>query len=101
MLRTTYKITRKLTLNLGLRWLSQRGYTEQFNRIGTFDPTIVNPATNTLGAMWYGGQRIGERAGGNNALQATKWSNFQPRVGFAWALGNWSIRGAYGVFDDM
>ena len=97
-----FKITPRLTLNLGLRWLQQRGYTEQFNRIGTFDPTIINPATNTLGAMWYGGQRIGIRANGNNALQATKWANFQPRIGFAWApKNNWSIRGAYGIFDDM
>jgi hypothetical protein len=97
-----FKITPRLTLNIGLRWLQQRGYTEQFNRIGTFDPTINNPATNTLGAMWYGGQRIGIRANGNNALQATKWANFQPRIGFAWApKNNWSIRGGYGIFDDM
>ena len=97
-----FKITPKLTLNMGIRWLVQRGYTEQYNRLGSFDPTITNPATNTLGAMWYGGQRIGIRANGNNALQATKWGNFEPRIGFAWApKNNWSIRGAYGIFDNM
>jgi len=96
-----FKVTSKLTLNIGLRYLIQRGYSEQFNRIGTFDPTIVNPATNTLGAMWYGGQAVGIRDGGR-ALQATKWDNFEPRLGFAWApKNNWSIRGAYGLFDNM
>jgi hypothetical protein len=97
-----FKITPKLTLNMGVRWLVQRGYSEQFNRVGSFDPTIINPADGTLGAMWYGGQRIGLRAHGNNALQATKWANFEPRIGFAWApINNWTIRGAYGLFDDM
>ena len=96
-----FKITSKLTLNLGIRWLAQRGYSEQFNRIGTFDPTITNPADNTLGAVWYGGQPIGIRNGGR-ALQATKYDNFEPRIGFAWApKNNWVVRGAYGLFDDM
>lgn len=97
-----FKILPRLTLNLGLRWLQQRGYKEQFNRLGSFDPTIVNPATNTLGAMWFGGQRIGLRAKGNDALQATKWANFQPRLGLAWSpRDNWSIRGGFGIFDNM
>ena len=91
-----YKVTPKLTLNLGLRWLSQRGYSEQFNRLGSFDPTLTNPATATLGAMWYGGQN------GRQALQATIWDDFEPRIGFAWSpRDNWSIRGSYGIFDDM
>lgn len=91
-----YKITPNLTLNLGLRWLVQSGYTEQFNRLGSFDPTLMNPATGTLGAMWYGGQL------GRKALQATLWKNFEPRVGFAWSVRpNWVVRGAYGIFDNM
>ena len=91
-----FKVTPKLTVNLGLRWLQQRGYTEQFNRLGSFDPTIVNPATGTLGAMWYGGQN------GRRAEQVTLWHNFEPRIGFAWApKDKWSIRGGYGIFDDM
>lgn len=91
-----FKVTPKLTLNLGLRWLAQRGYTEQFNRLGSFDPDLTNPATNTLGAMWYGGQD------GRRALQATLWHNFEPRIGFAWApRDKWSVRGGYGIFDNM
>ena len=62
-----FKVTPRLTVNLGIRWLQQRGYTEQFNRLGSFDPSLTNPATGTLGAMWYGGQD------GRRALQATLW----------------------------
>ena len=91
-----FKVTPKLTLNIGLRWLIQRGITEQYNRLGSFDPTIENPATGTLGAMWYGGQD------GRKASEATLWGNFQPRLGFAWApKNNWSVRGSYGIFDNM
>jgi len=64
-----FKIRSRLTLNFGVRWLAQRGYHEQFNRLGSFDPTLTNPKTGTLGAMWYGGQRVGIRASGNNSLQ--------------------------------
>jgi hypothetical protein len=91
-----FKVTPKLTVNLGIRWLSQRGYSEQFNRLGSFVPTLENPVSDTLGAMWYGGQD------GRKALQATIWTNFEPRIGFAWApRNNWSIRGGFGLFDNM
>ena len=71
-----FKITPKLTLNLGLRWLQQRGYTEQFNRLGSFDPTMVNPVMGTLGAMWFGGQD------GREGLTGDQRDNFDR----AWVL---------------
>lgn len=91
----TYKIMPKLTLNLGLRYGMMAGWSEAHNRIGTFDPRLTNPATNTLGAMWFGGQQ------GRTALERTAYNGIQPRIGFAWSPKNdWSIRGAYGIFDQ-
>jgi hypothetical protein len=91
-----YKIKPNLTLNLGLRWLAQGGYRGVYNHMGTFDPTLLNPATKTLGAMWFQGQD------GRNSLQATIWDNFEPRIGFAWSFKpNWVLRGGYGIFDNM
>ncbi len=91
-----YKVKPTLTLNIGVRYQMQAGWSEQFNRVYSFDPTLTNPATNTLGAVWYGGQD------GRRALEKTIWDVFSPRLGFAWApTHNWSIRGGYGTFAMM
>jgi hypothetical protein len=91
-----YKMRKNLTVNLGLRWTTLGGWGEVKNRLSDFDPSIVNPATNTLGALWFGGQN------GRNKLERTDFHGFQPRVGFSWSpRNNWTVRGAYGVFDQV
>ncbi len=88
-----WKILPNLTLNLGLRYQYQSGWGEIENRFGSFDPTLTNSATNTLGAMIYGGQS------GYNSIQdgVNEWA---PRIGFAFQpRNNWAIRASYGVFD--
>jgi len=91
-----YKVKPTLTLNIGVRYEIWAGWAEAFNRVYSFDPTITNPATNTLGAVWYGGQN------GRTALEKTLWDVFDPRLGFAWApTSNWSVRGGYGIFHMM
>ena len=89
-----FKVTPTLTLNLGLRYQIQQGWHEVANRLGDFDPTIMNPATNTLGAMWFGGQN------GRTNLENTIYDIFLPRVGFAWSpRNNWVFRGGFGIYD--
>ncbi|HEV2378972.1 MAG TPA: carboxypeptidase regulatory-like domain-containing protein [Terriglobia bacterium] len=89
-----FKLTPRLTLNIGLRWFAPSGWGEEHNRWGDFDPTLTNPATGTPGAVIYGGQ------GGRSALQEKKWDGFGPRLGFAWApRANWSVRGGYAIID--
>jgi hypothetical protein len=89
-----YKIKPNLTLNLGLRYQIQGGWSEANNRMGIFDPTITNPATNTPGAMWYAGNN------GRTALQKTIWDTFLPRIGFAWSpASKWSVRGGFGMYS--
>ncbi|MBV9499699.1 MAG: TonB-dependent receptor, partial [Acidobacteriaceae bacterium] len=89
-----FKVTPNLTVNLGLRYQIQQGWHEVANRIGDFDPTIINPATNTPGAMWFGGQH------GRTNLENTIYDIFLPRVGFAWSpKSNWVFRGGFGIYD--
>jgi len=89
-----FKVTPTLTVNLGLRYQIQPGWHEIHNRIGDFDPTLINPATNTPGAMWFGGQN------GRTNLENTIWDIFLPRVGFAWSpKNNWVFRGGFGIYD--
>jgi len=87
------KVRPNLTINLGLRYQIQGGWSEVHNHIGTFDPAITNPATNTLGAMWFA------PANGRNTLEANVNNIFLPRVGFAYSpRTNWTVRGGFGVY---
>ncbi len=89
-----YKILPNLTLNLGIRYQIQGGWSEVANRIGTFDPAIINPVTNTPGAIWFPGAR------GRDKLQQTDYKVILPRLGFSWSPANtWVIRGGAGIYS--
>jgi hypothetical protein len=89
-----YKVKSNLTVTLGLRYVIQSGWSEVNNKISSFDPTIMNPATGTPGAMWYGGQN------GRHALTKTIPDFFAPRIGVAWSPSpNWSVRGGFGIYN--
>jgi hypothetical protein len=89
------KWTPKLTLNLGLRWEGETGWSEVKGNEAVFDPTVLNPAVGKDGAMWYGFSH----AKGRTSLQAPKWDIFLPRVGFSWAaMDNTVVRGGFGVY---
>ncbi len=83
------KVNPRLTLNAGIRYQIQTGWKEARNRVGTFDPTLLNPATQTPGAIRFGGP-----------LEANVYNIVLPRVGFAWKSsrdGKRVIRGGYGL----
>ena len=53
-LQDSWKVTRKLTLDYGLRWDYNTPYHEQYGRLGQFDPTAPNAnAGGRLGATRY------------------------------------------------
>jgi len=90
-----WKVNTKLTLNLGVRWVGATGWTETKNNMLSFDPTVTNPATNSLGAMWYGSTH----ANGRTTVQKPVWNSFLPRIGIAYQLGpNTTIRGGWGIY---
>lgn len=98
-----WKITPKLTLNLGLRYDYDTPWTEIDDRQGFFDPSVPGgqirllrdpksfgfQATSPL--LTFGGLRRG-------ILEPDR-NNVAPRFGFAYSLGARTvIRGGYGVF---
>ena len=90
-----YKVANNLTLNLGLRYQIQSGWGEVKGNMRAFDPTVRNPATDTLGAMWYGSTH----ANGRTTLQAPVYNTFLPRFGFSWQLHpNTVLRGGFGLY---
>jgi hypothetical protein len=91
-----WKVRPNLTLNLGLRYQIMHGWNEIHNNESSFDPTVNNPATNTLGAYWFGTTH----ANGRTSLQANTFNTWQPRVGFSWARDPKTVlRGGFGLYS--
>jgi hypothetical protein len=90
-----WKMRPNLTINLGLRWEGETGWSEVKGNETVFDPTVTNPANDQLGAMWYGFSH----ANGRTQLQHPKWDIWLPRVGFSYQpRTNTVIRGGFGIF---
>ncbi len=82
-------------MNLGLRYQIQTGWSEVKGNEASFDPTVTNPVTNTLGAIWFGTTH----ANGRTHLQKPVYNTFLPRVGFAYQLNSkTTINGGFGLF---
>ncbi|MBL8227989.1 MAG: TonB-dependent receptor [Bryobacterales bacterium] len=93
-----WKITNRLTLNLGLRYEFETPYTERFNRNSyRFDeratlPVRV-PGLDLRGGILFAG------VDGNPRAVSPDRNNFGPRVGFAYSpFRRTVIRGGYGMF---
>lgn len=83
-----WKITPKLTLNLGLRYDFATPPYEGANRLANFDPA----GTGSL--VFASGGSVGDRT-----LVKLNTHNFAPRIGFAYSAdSNTVIRGGYGIF---
>jgi hypothetical protein len=88
-----WKVTPRLTLNLGLRYEVVLPFIDKYDRIGIFD-NYTNPEVPRL---IYGGSEGSDRY--NRAMFATDKNNFMPRVGFAYKVGAKNVvRGGYGIF---
>ncbi|MEO6392237.1 MAG: carboxypeptidase regulatory-like domain-containing protein [Pyrinomonadaceae bacterium] len=92
-----YRVSKVLTLNLGLRWDVQTAPTDPQNRVVNYVPgahsTVIPTAP--VGALFYGDPGV-ERGGIPNS-----YTHFSPRLGFAWDItgdGKTSLRAAVGQF---
>jgi hypothetical protein len=93
-----WKITRKLTLNYGLRYEIYLPKSEAFNNISGFDPTVANPAAGgRLGAVAFLGSGTGRN--GRSSFADTDYKNFGPRAGLAFSLDAKTVfRAGYGLY---
>ena len=95
-LQDTWKVTRKLTLDYGVRWDYQSGLTEIHNRWSMFGPTVANPsAGGLLGGTIYEGSGPG---GCNCTFSKTYPYGIGPRIGAAYQLDSKTVlRGGWGL----
>lgn len=91
-----WKVNPRLTLNIGLRWEGNTGWSDRYGNERSFDTSITNPATNAPGAEWY----ASTPTNGRSKLENGVWNNWLPRIGFAYQLNNkTTIRGGFGMYD--
>jgi len=79
-----FRVTRRLTLNLGLRYDVTRPIKDSHNRLANYVPS-------------QGFVQVGY---GISEPYQTNWKNFSPRVGFAWDVfgtGNTVVRSGFGM----
>jgi hypothetical protein len=99
-LQDDWKATRRLTLNLGLRYELETPPTERFDRLlYSFDPSInlgiTVPGVGPLrgGVRFVNDDSVGRRQG------EVDRNNFGPRIGLAYSAANdLVIRAGYGIF---
>jgi hypothetical protein len=94
-----WKVTRNLTLNLGMRYDLMLPYVEVRDRGSWFNPDIPNPlAGNYPGALQFAGQGASPLYCNCSTRIKTHYNNWGPRIGFAYKLGNETvIRAGYGM----
>jgi Carboxypeptidase regulatory-like domain len=87
-----WKVSRRLTLNLGVRWDAITYPTEMHNRQAALDPnSLANNPT----------EFIAGQNGVSRSIINNRYNNFAPRIGFAYDLdgqGRTVLRGGYGIF---
>jgi hypothetical protein len=88
-----WKVSRKLTLNLGLRWEIIGGLVEVAGRMSGLDFATTNP-----GAGGRQGALVFVDDLGRRGFQNTYWRQISPKFGFAYALTDKLVmRGGYGI----
>jgi Carboxypeptidase regulatory-like domain len=122
-----WRVNRKLTLNLGLRWDGVPHTYEANDRMGNFYPSLynpanaallnpdgtINPASPGLGTspnpilagvpLYLNGIGIPEHNGVPKGLVNNHWTSFGPRIGFAYDLsgeGKTVVRGGFGIMYE-
>lgn len=92
-----WKITRRLTANIGIRYEVNMSVYEKHDRLSYFDPTLPNPAAGgQLGALRFLGEGQGREGRRNLYRNAAGWG---PRLGFAYQITEKTVvRAGAGIF---
>jgi hypothetical protein len=93
-----FKVSKSLTLTLGLRFDYQGCLSEARGNQSTFSPTTPNPgAGGHLGAIIYAGKGAGRT--GVKCFEKPPHDAWGPRLGFAYRIDDkTSVRGGYGIY---
>jgi len=92
-IQDNWKVTNRLTLNLGMRYELNQPRWERSNYQSGFNPTAINPVSGTPGIVTFAGVN-----GVSRYAHDFDYHDWGPRFGFAYSLGNgFVVRGGYGI----
>ncbi len=94
-----WRVSPKLTLNLGVRWEYGSPYSDWKNNISNWDPTTQTVLTIAPGAVTGNGITVVHPGGVyGSTLVNPDLNDFMPRIGFAYApFAKTAIRGGFGT----
>jgi len=105
-----FKLTARLTLNLGFRYERLGDFSDQLGRNSGFNPALANPnppASGTLAGYTVPSNYTGPLPAGvtrtvnDLGIEGVGQNTWNPRVGFAWRLPHTNrlvLRGGYGIY---
>jgi hypothetical protein len=106
----SFRVTRRLTVNLGIRWEPWKLLNDIFGKTAAFDPTAYSKGVrstkypNAPAGLFYPGDVLnGAKLHDDATTHGRHYKIFSPRIGLAWdVLGNGklSVRSSYGLFYD-
>lgn len=105
-LQDSWKLSRRLTLNYGVRWEPYLSNQNKYGQLDHFDPSLFAQGFRSsvftsapIGLAFAGDSQYNCGTGYN----CNTWDKFFPRVGLVWdptGQGNMSVRASYGMFGD-
>ncbi|MDR3735006.1 MAG: TonB-dependent receptor [Acidobacteriaceae bacterium] len=97
-IQDTWRATKKLTVDAGLRWDYFPTYREEHDRLSFLNPTGANSLSGNLGTVQFAGNSVTNDSCNCRTPINDYYKNFGPRVGVAYALNPKTVlRASYGV----
>lgn len=97
-LQDNWRVTPKLTLNLGVRYDGESPYVDRHNALSFFDPGIASRARNPSFPNLVGGLQFASDDGHPRNVYTRAHNNVAPRLGFAYNPQTTTVvRGGFGI----